>query len=169
MKRTVGLGKRRGAGLLGVPQMQLARPWTIVGLMRIGIKFSSKTLLYQSLYIPPSMLRSPQASLGQHVTVWDSILFRLSYQKATPGIKMPLTIDKEMAFNSLDAVRPFSNIDTSHKFIFVGAGLLTGQVFRHLPDMNYTNFWIRHQSQHSCHQPQVAQFRLKPHELASIR
>jgi hypothetical protein len=40
-----------------------------------GIKLSSNTLLYQCFAYLSASLGSPQASLGQRVTAWDSIYF----------------------------------------------------------------------------------------------
>ena len=63
-----------------------------------GIKLSSNTLPYQCFACLSAWSGSPQASLGQHVTAWGSIHFD-RVARRLPRARIPLTIDKKMAFD----------------------------------------------------------------------
>jgi hypothetical protein len=68
------------------------------GICWNGIKLSSNTLLYQCFACLSVWSGSPQASLGQRVTAWDSINFDRAARRL-PRRRLPLTIDKKRAFD----------------------------------------------------------------------
>jgi hypothetical protein len=62
-----------------------------------GIKLSSNTLLYQCFAYRSASLGSPQASLGQRVTAWDSIYFDRAARRLPWG-RIPSNYLQEKGF-----------------------------------------------------------------------
>ncbi len=70
-----------------------------------GIKLNSDILLYQGFMCFSAWSGSPQASLGPRVTAWGSIHGDRVIRRL-PRARIPLTMDQNMAFASLHAIRP---------------------------------------------------------------
>jgi hypothetical protein len=68
------------------------------GVYANGIKLDSKTLQYQFFASISAWSESPQASLGQRVTAGSSIHFDQAARRLRRA-RIPLTIDKKMAFD----------------------------------------------------------------------
>jgi hypothetical protein len=79
------------------PPTSLVETWLPVESYLNGIKLSSNTLLYQCFAYRSASLGSPQASLGQRVTAWDSSYFDRAARRLPWG-RIPSNYLQEKGF-----------------------------------------------------------------------